>query len=97
MVENTPGKCKGRERIYAAPRQCYLAERRAAIQRGGSNVNVNMDSLAASRRFDAHMDAARITLNAGIEAANLRALLHVLPSVGGMIAREIQKNIEMRF
>ena len=56
-----------------------------------------MDSLAASGRFDARMDAARITCNAGVEAANLRAMQHVLASVGGMIARDIQKNMEMRF
>ncbi|MBO0861253.1 MAG: hypothetical protein J2P21_22750 [Chloracidobacterium sp.] len=35
--------------------------------------------------------------NAGIEAANLRAMQHALASVGGMIARDIQKNMEMRF
>jgi len=48
-------------------------------------------------RYDAQMRAAEVTRHAGVEAANLRAMQHVLSQVAGMVARDIQKNIEMRF
>jgi hypothetical protein len=48
-------------------------------------------------RYDAQMRAADITQRAGVDAANLRAVQHVLSQVAGMVARDIQKNIEMRF
>jgi hypothetical protein len=48
-------------------------------------------------RYDGQMRAAEITRKAGMEAANLRVMQHVLSQVAGMVARDIQKNIEMRF
>ena len=48
-------------------------------------------------RYDAQMRATEITRRAGVDAANLRAMQHVLSQVAGMVVRDIQKNIEMRF
>ena len=48
-------------------------------------------------RYDAQMRAAEMTRKAGMDAANLRAMQHVLSQVAGVVARDIQKNIEMRF
>ena len=55
------------------------------------------DVPANQARFDAQMDAARITRSAGLEAANFRAMQHVLSQVSSKVAREIEKNMEMRF
>jgi integrase len=41
--------------------------------------------------------AAEVTRHVGVEAANLRVMQQVLSQVAGMVARDIQKNIEMRF
>jgi len=41
--------------------------------------------------------AAEVTRHVGVEAANLRVMQKVLSQVAGMVARDIQKNIEMRF
>jgi len=57
----------------------------------------NYDLPANQARFDAQMDAAKITRNAGMEAANFRAMQHVLSQVSSKVARDIEKNIEMRF
>jgi hypothetical protein len=48
-------------------------------------------------RYDAQMRAADITRRTGVAAANRRAMQHVLSQVAGLVARDIQKNIEMRF
>jgi hypothetical protein len=56
-----------------------------------------LDSEANQARFDAQTRATGIALRSGLEAANLRAMSHVITQVAGKIARDIEKGIEMRF
>jgi hypothetical protein len=67
------------------------------MQIGTANGVYRVETQANQARFDAQMDAAKITRNAGIEAANFRAMQHVLSQVSSKVARDIEKNIEMRF
>jgi len=67
------------------------------IQIGAANRVNRIEMDANQGRLDAQMQAADITRNAGVKAADLRAMQRVLESLGGMISRDIQKNIEMRF
>jgi hypothetical protein len=57
----------------------------------------DLESEANQARFDAQTRAAGIALRSGLEAANLRAMSHVISQVAGKIARDIEKGIEMRF
>jgi hypothetical protein len=62
-----------------------------------ANRVYDLETEANQARFDAQMKAADITLRSGLEAANLRALSHVISQVAGKVARDIEKGIEMRF
>jgi hypothetical protein len=52
---------------------------------------------ANQERFDAQMHAAEITRKAGVDAANLRAIQHVISQVASKVTRDIEKGVEMRF
>jgi hypothetical protein len=62
-----------------------------------ANRVFDLETEGNQARFDAQMKAADITLRSGLEAANLRALSHVISQVAGKVARDIEKGIEMRF
>ncbi|MCI0392963.1 MAG: hypothetical protein MOB07_29880 [Acidobacteria bacterium] len=68
-----------------------------AIQIGAINRGAAMEMQANQIRYDSQMKAAEITRSFGLEAANLRAMSHVISQVAGKVARDIEKNIEMRF
>jgi hypothetical protein len=57
----------------------------------------DVESEANQTRFDAQIKAAGITRNSGLQAANLRAMNHVISQVAGKVTRDIEKAIEMRF
>lgn len=57
----------------------------------------DLETEANQVRFDAQMKAADITRTSGLQAANLRAMNHVISQVAGKVTRDIEKGIEMRF
>jgi hypothetical protein len=57
----------------------------------------DLETEANQARFNAQMKAADITLRSGLEAANLRAMSHVITQVASKVTRDIEKGIEMRF
>lgn len=69
----------------------------AGIQIGTAHRVYRAETEANQGRFDAQMRAADVTRRAGVEAANLRAMQHVLSQVASKVARDIEKNMEMRF
>jgi hypothetical protein len=88
--------------------QANVAKSSAAVAAGGVNRAYNLQLHTAHRvndleldanqaRFDAQIKAADITRTAGMEAANLRVMQHVISQVASKISRDIEKGIEMRF
>jgi hypothetical protein len=81
----------------------YASRSAAGVNQGteirieGVNRSAGMEKEASQIRFNSQMEAAEITRNAGVNAANLRAMQHVLSQVAGKVARDIEKGIEMRF
>jgi hypothetical protein len=69
----------------------------AGIQIGTARQVYSLETGANQGRFDAQQRAAAITYDAGVQAANLRAMQHVFSQVAGRMARDIEKGIEMRF
>jgi hypothetical protein len=69
----------------------------AGIQIGTARQVYRLETGANQGRFDAQQRAAAITYDAGVQAANLRAMQHVFSQVAGRMARDIEKGIEMRF
>jgi hypothetical protein len=69
----------------------------AAIQRGGITHGSEMELRGADVRYEAQMDAARISRDAAIGAVNMRAMGQVWSSVMSKVARDIEKSMEMRF
>ncbi|HZF37959.1 MAG TPA: hypothetical protein VE715_03980 [Blastocatellia bacterium] len=57
----------------------------------------DLETDANQARFDAQMKATDINLRSGLQAANLRAMSHVITQVAGKVTRDIEKNMEMRF
>lgn len=57
----------------------------------------DLESEANQARIDAQIKAADINLRSALQAANLRAMSHVITQVAGKITRDIEKNMEMRF
>jgi hypothetical protein len=56
-----------------------------------------MELQGADKRYEAQMDAARISRDAAIGAVNMRAMGQVWSSVMSRVARDIEKSMEMRF
>ena len=69
----------------------------AVIQRDGINRGAEMELRGADVRYEAQMDAARISRDAAIGAVNMRAMGQVWSSVMSRVARDIEKSMEMRF
>lgn len=69
----------------------------AVIQRDGINRGAEMELRGADVRYEAQMDAARISLDAAIGAVSMRAMGQVWSSVMSRVARDIEKSMEMRF
>jgi hypothetical protein len=57
----------------------------------------DLETGANQTRLNAQIRAADINLRSGLQAANLRAICHVITQVAGKITRDIEKGIEMRF
>jgi hypothetical protein len=82
---------------FSASQAAGGISRGAQIRTDAINQSTTMELDANQARFDAHMDAARMTRNAGLEASGLRAMEHVFSRVLSKVARDIEKNVEMRF
>jgi len=69
----------------------------AAIQRDGINRGSEMELQAADARYNAQIQGAEISRDAAIGAANMRAMGQVWSALMSRVARDIEKNMEMRF
>jgi hypothetical protein len=68
-----------------------------ALQLNTAHRVYDLETEANQSRIDAQIKAADINLRSGLQAANLRAMSHVITQVAGKISRDIEKGIEMRF
>jgi len=67
------------------------------LQLNTANRAYDFEIKANQERFNAQMHAAEITRKAGVDAANLRAIQHVISQVASKVTRDIEKGVEMRF
>jgi hypothetical protein len=69
----------------------------AAIKLNAVNRSTEMELEANKIRNESQVEAAGITRKGAIDAARLHAMERVLSAVGSKIARDIERNMEMRF
>jgi hypothetical protein len=68
-----------------------------ALQLNTAHRVYDLETEANQTRLDAQINAAGVNLRSGLQAANLRAMSHVITQVAGKITRDIEKSVEMRF
>ena len=71
--------------------------RGANIQIHAINEGTRMELAGNQTRYDAQIHAAEINRSAAIEAARLQAFSSVIQHVGYLIAKDIERGMEMRF